>query len=790
MTPFTLTGLPDGKEITVTRTREPLFNPNRTIDYLTYQRFVTDTGEQYYYVPQEFIAKGLTQQTPDGKTFVVAKPSLLDKNILKKAVPVVIPPEGLGAGSGEFEGALGQVSNLYEKPTTGFLFKGDDDVIKAFSTKPVFWNVGDSVQREGGGTSAEFSGKIVGIGEKDGNYVYLQEPREGTTSAYLTSDGTHRTYTAPSRPGGLLGTLSDFIADTPFLPEIVGIIAAANPATAPFAGEIYSASKGIQTAARGGDVGDVLKSVAVAYAGSKVVPAVVKTALPADIAAIPGAVPAVSATTTSLLTGQPLETALQTGLAAGAGSVVGGQVSGATGSQAAGQVAGGTTAGLLSGKDAASSAINALIGTTASQAGQAVNRLLTQPQATQGSSIGGTMNDFSNGAVEIFDDGSRIFFDNSGNAVGSLGTDGNIYNATGYNLQLFDDGTFLAQNINTGNFSYATTDAPLFTGSAVTGTIGGGVTGAGGGGGVGGAAGAAGSAAGQATSSLLRRLLGAATGAGAGATGQQMASSLFGNLARTGINAAVQQQIIERLQEQGSKVAEQAARFGAEARVPFTPYTVTTGLGTSTFGPTGATATAAAPYSAIQQQALQQAQETLGAINPAQATQTLFGQLEGLQAPVRQRQQEELLSRLGARGLLGFGQNLPTVGGGMGTVNPYMESLLSAQASQQAQNALAAQQFGTQEAARQQALAQALTTQGAGIDRQTADLLAQAGTLGQIPTNLALTNAQRLLGGQLAGLQYQTGLEEAALGLRNTQLQQLASSTTPAIQRFVDELFK
>lgn len=787
MSLFTLTGLPDGKEITVTKTREPLFNQNQTIDYLAYQRFVTDTGEQYYYVPQEFIAKGLTQQTPDGKTFVVAKPSLLDKEILKKAIPVVIPKEGLGAGSGEFEGALGQYANLYEKPTTGFLFKGDEDVIKAFSTKPSFWNVGDSVQKEGGGTSAEFSGKIVGIGEKDGQYVYLQEPREGVTSSYLTSSGTHRTYTAPSRPGGLLGTLSDFIADTPFLPEIVSIIAAANPATAPFAGEIYAASKGIQTAARGGEVDDVLKSVAVAYAGAKVVPAVVKTALPAEVAAIPGAVPAVSATTTSLLTGQPIETALQAGLASGAGSVVGGQVAGATDSQAAGQVAGGTTAGLLSGRDAASSAINALIGTTASQAGQAVNRLLTQPQATQGSSIGGTMEDFSNGAVEIFDDGSRIFFDNSGNAVGSLGTDGNIYNATGYNLQIFDDGTFLAQNINTGNYSYSTTDAPLFTGNVQTGTIGGGLFSAAG---ADGAGGAAAGAAGQATSSLLRRLIGAATGAGAGASAQQIASSLFGNAARTGINAAVQQQIIDRLQEQGSKVAEQAARFGAEAKVPFTPYTVTTGLGTSTFGPTGATATAAAPYSAIQQQALQQAQETLGAINPAQASQTLFGQLEGLQAPFRQRQQEELLSRLGARGLLGFGQNLPTVGGGMGTVNPYMESLLSAQATQQAQNALAAQQFGTQEAARQQALAQALTTQGAGIDKQTADLLAQAGTLGQIPTNLALTNAQRLLGGQLAGLQYQTGLEEAALGLRNLQLQQLAGAATPAAQRFVEELFK
>jgi hypothetical protein len=732
-----------------------------------YAELDTDKGK-YWYVPKEFVYQGLRQG--ENQFFDQA---FLNEEYLNKLKPIrlddaAIPEELKNAG--------------YKDPSLGFLITDSD-----FNKYDSNGNLVFYYEAKG-----KFAGAARGIAEKDGELVYSLEGGEGSNYGYFDKNGVPTATTVNRKTRfGIIGDiargLTEFVAGVPLLPEVVGF-ATGNPA-------LYASLKSAQVAGQGGDLEDVIKAGGTAYLASAVLPGAVKEVLPAEVAAIPGAVPAVSATTTSLLTGQPIETALQTGLAAGAGSVVGGQVAGATGSQAAGQVAGGTTAGLLSGRDAASSAINALIGTTASQAGQAVNRLLTQPQATQGSSIGGTMEDFSNGAVEIFDDGSRIFFDNSGNAVGSLGTDGNIYNATGYNLQIFDDGTFLAQNINTGNYSYSTTDAPLFTGNVQTGTIGGGLFSAAGADGAGGAAAgaagrAAGGAAGQATSSLLRRLIGAATGAGAGASAQQIASSLFGNAARTGINAAVQQQIIDRLQEQGSKVAEQAARFGAEAKVPFTPYTVTTGLGTSTFGPTGATATAAAPYSAIQQQALQQAQETLGAINPAQASQTLFGQLEGLQAPFRQRQQEELLSRLGARGLLGFGQNLPTVGGGMGTVNPYMESLLSAQASQQAQNALAAQQFGTQEAARQQALAQALTTQGAGIDKQTADLLAQAGTLGQIPTNLALTNAQRLLGGQLAGLQYQTGLEEAALGLRNLQLQQLAGAATPAAQRFVEELFK
>lgn len=782
MSLFTLTGLPDGKEITVTKTREPLFNQNRTIDYLAYQRFVTDTGEQYYYVPQEFVAKGLTQQTPDGKTFVVAKPSLLDKEILKKAIPVVIPKEGLGAGSGEFEGALGQYANLYEKPTTGFLFKGDEDVIKAFSTKPSFWNVGDSVQKEGGGTSAEFSGKIVGIGEKDGQYVYLQEPREGVSSSYLTSSGTHKTYTAPSRPGGLLGTLSDFIADTPFLPEIVSIIAAANPATAPFAGEIYAASKGIQTAARGGEVDDVLKSVAVAYAGAKVVPAVVKTALPAEVAAIPGAVPAVSATTTSLLTGQPIETALQAGLASGTGSVVGGQVSGATGSQAAGQVVGGTTAGLLSGKDAVTSAVNSLIGASAQQAGNLVNRALFSSRSSN-------MDDYYNELIRS-DPADNEFFAADAAQLAAQGIPETQINEI---LQLSGASPIIASNMS--KFASQGLDAAsilrganIYDYAPVGANLGA----------VGGTGGTAGQLASTATRSLLQRLLGTGGTAAGGAAGGNLANTLLnallgtgtgsGGLLSRGIDYATAEKIADQLRREGATITEQAQQAAQAAQVPFTPYTVTTGLGTSTFGPTGATVTPTAPYSAIQQEALQQAQEALGAISPAQASQTLFGQLEGLQAPFRQRQQEELLSRLGARGLLGFGQNLPIVGGGMGTVNPYMESLLSAQASQQAQNALAAQQFGTQEAARQQALAQALTTQGMGIDQQTAALLTQTANIGAIPMNLALTNRGRQLEASLRGLGYQVPFSTAAANIQAGQTGLLGQTTKDVSSAILKEI--
>jgi len=197
--------------------------------------------------------------------------------------------------------------------------------------------------------------------------------------------------------------------------------------------------------------------------------------------------------------------------------------------------------------------------------------------------------------------------------------------------------------------------------------------------------------------------------------------------------------------------------------------------------PTGATTTAAGPYAALQQQALGLAGTALGAINPAQASQTLFGQLEGLQGPARQREQEALLSRLGARGLLGIGQNVPTVGGGMGAVNPYMESLLSAQATQQAQNALAAQQFGTQEAGRQQAIAQALQSQGLQVDQQTLQQLQLAGQQGLGLQQLALTGAGRQAEAGLRGLGLQTSLNLGAADIDAARRQAIAQAVNQQI---------
>lgn len=115
-------------------------------------------------------------------------------------------------------------------------------------------------------------------------------------------------------------------------------------------------------------------------------------------------------------------------------------------------------------------------------------------------------------------------------------------------------------------------------------------------------------------------------------------------------------------------------------------------------------------------------------------------------------------------------RNLPTVGGTTAGVNPYLESLLSSQRTAQAQTALQAQQFGTQEAQRQAALAQGLISTGQGIDTAAMGTLTQGANLGSLATSADQASAARQLQATLAGQalrqQYENiGLQSRAQGI-------------------------
>jgi hypothetical protein len=256
----------------------------------------------------------------------------------------------------------------------------------------------------------------------------------------------------------------------------------------------------------------------------------------------------------------------------------------------------------------------------------------------------------------------------------------------------------------------------------------------------------------------------------------EQARGLLTNVAGAGIDYAALQQIGKEATALGREAEARAIAAGTAANVPFTPYTVTSGAGSTAFGvdpltgrPT-ATVTPSEEYGALRTQALGQAGTTLGAINPAAAAESLFQRSEALAGPARQRETEQLLSSLGARGLLGVSQNLPTVGGAVAGVNPYLESLLSAQRTAQAQTALQAQQFGTQEATRQAALAQGLISTGQGIDTAAMGTLTQGANLGSLATSADQASAARqlqaTLGGQALRQQYENiGLQSRAQGI-------------------------
>jgi hypothetical protein len=245
-------------------------------------------------------------------------------------------------------------------------------------------------------------------------------------------------------------------------------------------------------------------------------------------------------------------------------------------------------------------------------------------------------------------------------------------------------------------------------------------------------------------------------------------SDLFGgtsikDLLNAGIDYATAEKISSDLQRQAKNIQTSAETIGKDAKVSFTPYTVTTGLGTTKISGTTADVTGTEAVKELQKESLARAKQAVEAISPKTAAETLFQQAEALAAPGRAREQEALLAGLQRRGLTGFGQNLPTVGGGVRTVNPLFESLLSAQETARAQQALQAQQFGTQEATRQAALGQGLIGGAQNIDQQTLAALNAASTLGQQERAIASRNALLQAESALQGLRLRQPYEQIGL---------------------------
>jgi hypothetical protein len=108
--------------------------------------------------------------------------------------------------------------------------------------------------------------RIQGIANVNGKLVYVKNNvQDGRTSIYdvFVDETGNTSYQWYKEKGGLLGDIARGFASIPFGPEIAFIASGGNPA-------VYASFKALETAGKGGKVGDVLKAGATAYVSASV----------------------------------------------------------------------------------------------------------------------------------------------------------------------------------------------------------------------------------------------------------------------------------------------------------------------------------------------------------------------------------------------------------------------------------------------------------------------------------------------------------------------------------------
>lgn len=236
--------------------------------------------------------------------------------------------------------------------------------------------------------------------------------------------------------------------------------------------------------------------------------------------------------------------------------------------------------------------------------------------------------------------------------------------------------------------------------------------------------------------------------------------SFLNDLLTGGAQYYLGQEQLQDVEQLGSDARGQLQQLGQQVAsdTQFRPFTVTTGLGTTTTSPTGGINVGLTPeQQALQNQLLQQAQGLFGQVgtSPAEAQADIYEQIRATQRPEEQRQRLALEERLLSQGRLGLQS------AAYGGSSPELLALETARQEAMNRANLGARQQAMAEQA--QALTSASGLMGAGYTPQQAAL--DALKVGIYPASMAQ-------GGQLAGAELQSQLErsglEAQLGM--TQL--------------------
>ena len=243
------------------------------------------------------------------------------------------------------------------------------------------------------------------------------------------------------------------------------------------------------------------------------------------------------------------------------------------------------------------------------------------------------------------------------------------------------------------------------------------------------------------------------------------------------------------LGQQGIEGAYQTGLAGqqlSQELAQFRPFTVTTGLGTTTTTPEGGISVGLSPeQQALQEQLLGQAQGLFGqvGVSPAEAQAELFEQIRATQRPEEERQRLAMEERLLSQGRLGLQS------AAYGGASPELLAMETARQEAMARANLGARQQAMAE--QQQALMGATGLLGAGYMPQEQALNAlRAGT--QLFSQLGGRGVESYLqGADLANrlqLQQQEALMGSLLGRKPTLAEQIAAREAGMTPKEIQEL--
>jgi hypothetical protein len=189
---------------------------------------------------------------------------------------------------------------------------------------------------------------------------------------------------------------------------------------------------------------------------------------------------------------------------------------------------------------------------------------------------------------------------------------------------------------------------------------------------------------------------------------------------------------------------------GAMAELDFTPYTVTTGLGSTAISPEGVISTTLTPeQQALQQSLLSQAETLAGTAGPTAGD--LYEQIQATRAPETERARLALENRLAAQGRLGT--QTAMFGG-----TPEALAMEKAIAEQQSRDILGAQTTAGALEAQRLANVGGLLTQAYAPEAQALEALYGAAPLSGLSESQARSRSQLLRDLGITGLEAEYGL--------------------------------